>query len=265
MEPRARLEARLDHALKHLSAFEVEAQRFLDAKPYALIREDDPHGGRDRWRVQIRRPIPAALALIAGDCTNALRSTLDNLTWAIALKCSSTPPENTAFVIARSEERFHRSKWKLKGLPTGAVDEIERVQPYALGNLVQPIRPDPSTNPDRDALWMLERLWNDDKHRAPALVAGLARVYDINFSGLSLPPQSGVSFELNVGAFKDGDVLVRSIPVGEPFKGEFEPEPEFQIAFEEEGPARGTPVVGLIRTLHDLIRDRLIPRFEPYL
>jgi hypothetical protein len=36
----------------------------------------------------------------------------------------------------------------------------------------------------------------------------------------------------------------------------------FDVAFPKEGPARGAPLVNLIRSLHDHVRDDVLPRFE---
>jgi hypothetical protein len=105
--------------------------------------------------------------LVLGECAHNLRSALDNLAYALA-RLRRDPPDNPrkiAFPICVSKAEFaKRRRGNLDQMPAEAVSVIEALQPF------QRDRPDVEGTPESDALVLLQRLNNMDKHRVPSVV-----------------------------------------------------------------------------------------------
>lgn len=72
------------------------------------------------------------------------------------------------------------------------MDIVEDLQPFQPHN-----GPDPEWN--KHQLWVLDRLWNDDKHRAPHIASGVTESAYFNSLPLIVHPVHGTgSLELGV-------------------------------------------------------------------
>jgi hypothetical protein len=70
-------------AKEHLDALRHELESFRDSKSHRVSRERDIKNKRYRIRLKIA-DIPDTLPLIVGDFVCCLRSSLDQLVWALA-------------------------------------------------------------------------------------------------------------------------------------------------------------------------------------
>jgi hypothetical protein len=180
-----RAEHHFQELRRELAAFSND-HRFevIPVDPLPRCRE---HGGRC-WDYQLhmtRQPGPQ-LAVIAGDVLFNLRSALDHIAVAMVpskfRREASFPIEvmpiwvrdNRRFVI-RDPEGRRRFRSATKGMPTGAITIIERLQPYHGRN----------EGPEQEALYQLSRLNNADKHRQLVTFAGglLNMICDVNAAG----------------------------------------------------------------------------------
>jgi len=163
---------KVERATQHLIELRREIAR-IESGPYELVEVRDATTGDRTWILQADDAAQHLLGLsmygvIVGDFVHNLRSALDHAVWKLA-----KPPitGRTGFPVCLHERgvqrSFHGAKDKgiraigpylLKNVPEPAFDFIERVQPY---NRFQ----------ERAALWQLNELWNEDKHRSLVLVA----------------------------------------------------------------------------------------------
>lgn len=253
------IQARLDWALDKLDAIDAERRRFLDRSPYAVVDGDvEPQSGHKVWCLEVRDDAPICLRLLIGEFIHHVRAALDNLTWALAWDATNgSPYDRTQFVVTRSPDEFKRQKrGHLRSLPSGVKDAIESFQPYDGPN---------APPPEDHVVWILERLWNEDKHRAPALTGGLATVTSWRFlENVSVP--SGAEYAIGpriyptVGGFDDGDVVARFPPQNLGYDADMELIVAFDVAFEKAGPGGGRLVMELLRQLYDVVRNDVIPR-----
>ena len=105
--------------------------------------------------------------LAFGECVHNLRSTLDNLAYALArLRCDPPKqPNQIAFPIFQDQAGFEkRGRRNIDQLPDEAASLIERIQPFQRDGSL------PVGSPDRNALVLLQWLSNTDKHRVPSVV-----------------------------------------------------------------------------------------------
>ena len=157
--------AKFRRANEHLDLIESELlalnQQNTKAVP-VTFRHDGP------WLVIYVGPspiLPVRLALIAGDCLNNLRATLDHLVWQLVLREDHEPQQTNCFPICETAQQF-RNKCEtpaqrgnphhpLHGIPIDgdAWAIVEKAQPFN--------RP----QPQGDALTWLANLSNIDKHR----------------------------------------------------------------------------------------------------
>jgi hypothetical protein len=249
---------RLDHALGHCEALDNEVRMFMQRDPFAAIAENDRQQGRYVVRGKINERPPATVGLIAGDAVHNVRAALDNLFWAFALRYKD-PPDNPriSFPIFKDRTRPKGPCWVNQG--TNLLRSVAR----NVGQVVESVQPFIRTqaDPSRDPLWVLDRLWNDDKHRRIVPVAGAVSGYDLK-GPFTIRGGSEIGFGHD-GPFEDGDELA-SFRYNPAYEIEGNPNFEFTayVAFPEQGPARGSPIPTLLHDLLNYVRDDVLPRFE---
>jgi hypothetical protein len=264
--PLEHLYQRLDRARKHLENFKRQSKRFTNSIHYEVVNERVSDGDNEFVRVMAyggKEP-PLDLSFIVGDCIHNLRSILDNLVWQLGelSGCPAGVLKNLSFPVCVDSEDFAKKAELFKGFPQTAIDLIESLQPYQGGN-------DPYYNP----LWILNRLWNNDKHRSPVICTTIHKASAIR-------PREGQYTRLPDGRIIN-QVFIRHmvIKTGGVFQGSaeiatieiraHEPIPQidykisFDIAFDKDGPAKGQLVSKFLSNLHDFIRDKVIIPFEP--
>lgn len=136
--------------------------------------------------------IGTAWSAMVGDVVHNLRSALDHLVFALTVKHTSPAPDtpggklqwwrHVGFPVMR------RDNWKLDrfGNPT-ELDSLHGVEPRLWARIrdVQPHR----DSPESELLWVLNELWNWDKHRSIATITMLAEVTRVQIVTLPDQPQ----------------------------------------------------------------------------
>lgn len=248
--------------------FERQSARFINSINHEVVTEKDTDGANQLLRVKVKggKEPPLRLSFIVGDCIHNLRSILDNLVWQLGnlSGCSTKTLEHIYFPVYETSANFKIKLKALNCLPQTAIDLIESLQPY------QPYHGgnDPHSHP----LWILNRLWNDDKHRSPVICTTFHKSTGISPGGQSVRLPDGRTVRqvfigkmtlTTGGKFHDSKeiatILLRA--------GETEPQIKysisFDIAFDEGGPAKGQPASKCLRNLHDFVRDEVLAPFEP--
>lgn len=273
------LYARLDHALERIALLEREINEFISTGPYESVREANSLTGALRWRVQIHAQPPLHLSFKVGDCIHAIRATLDNLTWLLSASATEKQRKRVQFVITAEEQEFREQSWRLTPVPQGARDIIERLQPFAPGELPPPIGvavtlfgarattdspffpKDPRGRAETHLLWVLDRLWNDDKHRAALLTAAVTHNFSV-LGSFAMPPDSDIAWTSDMKGLHDGDVFLEATPVPRFSLDNVDVQPHFTLALDREGPRYMQPVTKLLTKLHDHVRNHVLPAFQ---
>jgi len=189
-------------------------------------------------------PLPDHLKFIIGDCIHSLRASLDNL---IYLLC---PTDYAEFPICKTSNQWESNARKIKALPEDPAKVLYDLQPFHPKNGV-----DPEWNP----LWVLDRLWNDDKHRAPHMALGVTDTATIEFG---IGGGDFIWFVMNTGPLDLGSKICR---VWAPIDSEPDLVPHFafEVAFDDFGPARGGSVYYSLVNLHQRVAE-VVERFRPF-
>jgi hypothetical protein len=244
---------RLDHALIHCEALDRRVRSFMEREPLVAVADHDIESGHYIIRGHIREPLPMDFGFIAGDAIHNIRASLDNLYWAFAVRHNDPPDNMAAFPVI--EKATGKRGWESKqsrivndvGIDVAMV--LQSVQPFEIS------KGDPSVNP----LWVLNRLWNDDKHRRVIPVAGAASPETMSgpfrVRGFRGP-------YIRRGPFTDGDALAGfSYDPAGGLEGTPKFDVAFYVAFPQDGPVGGARLSDSIRALHDYVR-RVVRRFE---
>lgn len=140
-------------AKEHLEDLRERLRRFRESEPCGIVREDDLKKRKHIIHFRIKS-IPEKIPLVVGDFLYCLRSSLDQLVWALA-KVPGSYPDRTQFPILDHVDTGTFSRCTF-GVPTNAVKIIESLQPYN-GQTPAAIK--------SHLLWRLNKLCNIDKHR----------------------------------------------------------------------------------------------------
>ena len=263
---------RLLRARQHMKNFERQSARFIKNRPYEVVSEKDSDGVNQFLRIKLKggKEPPLSLSFIAGDCIHNLRSILDNLIWQLGdlSGCSKTKLANLSFPVCKADTAFDAWKKSYNCLPQSAIDLIESLQPC---------KPYKGRNdPDSHPLWILNRLWNDDKHRTPILVVAFHAGTGISPSGstktVQLPDgrlrrifeyRPPKPMKINAGGRCENGKEIVTIPFR---AGETEPQfnikVSFDIAFDESTPAKGQPATKCLRNLYDFVHNEVLTPFK---
>lgn len=151
-----------------------EVGRYESSRAYTFrVETEELSASSFRYRsfFQEHEPPPSHWPLVAGDAIHNLRCALDHVVWQAWFDAGNQGDgDHTQFPIALSEDHFRGQAHRLVGVPVTTVDLIEGQQPY---------RKSPQW-PDEEALYLLYKLSNADKHRILVTVA-----VTIEFEGIS--------------------------------------------------------------------------------
>lgn len=247
---------KLRRAIKHFIEFECAANKYLSGNPFGTDVETYTEDGKKCLRLlfKVYREPPKELAIIVGDCVHNLRSSLDNVVWGLGQVYPATDvrarPERLSFPMCFSAEKYaeklQHSDWlAINYFPKPARNLINNLQPYQDSLSAHRIR-------------MLHELWNADKHRVPNLVGGAAGGVSQSFN-LQQPAglmagiyiQDGKQF--GYGVLPEGGVSADA-------KAEII---NVQLLFQENGPASGFIVRGLLNELIKIMQQEVIDKIEP--
>ena len=153
---------KFDRAAEHYRELDRLLGEFWAPTPFKIGLKRDKDR-RPVYYVDSVTPIPAQLALVAGDAIQNLVSALDHLAYQLVCKDTNDNPPNPFsiyFPFAETPAAYEEHKArKLKGASPNTVALFDALKPYRGGN---------------DALWRLHRLNNIDKHRLLFTVGGQA-------------------------------------------------------------------------------------------
>jgi len=228
------INAKLDRADEHLVTLANETRAWVDSEPNRYTVEVDYEAGTYCVRVALEKEPPIKLSIVCGDFVHCLRSALDYLVCGLAEKVT----RRSAFPIFHNRGDFAErvtlpAKNNRPGPLTGldlngrVFAYVEHAQPY---NGPHGVKHHP--------LWLLDELWNADKHRAILTMAS-SHAY-----GATLSVQGeGIEFIGQAAYFYDKPLEDSAEVIRGQFKPITEGEPKMQmqgelpldVAFGEEG------------------------------
>jgi len=253
--------AKLVRAREHLDSFKAIVDS-LGPHPYRIEEERNPQTGDRDFRLigdadfpTFQRRIPM-LPVIVGDAIHQMRSSLDHAVWQIA----KPPVEKvTAFPICADESghptSFYGSSKErgvgvryLRNVARPAFEYIESIQPY---NRLGP----------RDELWLLNELWNKDKHRA--LIVVDKPTWQDTFVISTRAGRDVYEGEIKENPKDDPGILMR-LDANSDSIVDFNPNPPLHVRFGEARPLQGREVMQVLVSLHHYV-VRLLPALEQFL
>lgn len=168
---------KLAWGVESIKTLYAEADPYRSRKAYVFDVERDVRSPNEVcfrcFATEIEAP-PDHWPLLAGDAIQNIRSALDHCIWTAwrSVKENTGDGNHTQFVICEDPDCWKRSQWHLVGVPDRVRTLVERSQPYKRWPQA----------PASEALAILARLSNTDKHRTLAVVASA-----IEFEGVGVP------------------------------------------------------------------------------
>lgn len=263
------IERRLKRAKSHIDQFTRAIVRFKERGPYEVISQSATKVG-DHVEIRVEAKClleaPPRLGLYVSEAIHHTRSAVDNAIWTLGrrYRCSkdlSFPiasderdfPLHSSFNVRNKRNRQRRED--LLKLPDGARSVIEDVQPYK------------RDYPESSALWMLNRLWNDDKHRVPIVIVSPAVPYFIEpVSWGEAKIKMGFPYKPNRSTRKgDTVVLENRIPQHLVPKDNLDVSIEPNVVFYEFGQFAFGPAVWILNAVYNIAREDIVDKLKPFL
>lgn len=253
---RQALYARFNRARDRLADFRDVEAAFLKRKPYSVsIKFNRQRREYSLWFHVKERP-PIELSLILSECVHHLRSALDNAVCAIAMRQLGCDRLTAMPVCYKSEQwEWDKTKKRVRGLKGPVINVIRDLQPFNEVDLFMA---------QHHRLYLLDQLWNADKHHALVFTLGTSKKLHLGFGR-----PVDFNFVSMKGFAKDGPIL-RITPRGwearrasdlrYPYKL------DFRVGFGDGGPyANGLVVATNLALLHHYVRQTALPRLLPFL
>ncbi|MFL5873257.1 MAG: hypothetical protein ACJ75T_07270 [Solirubrobacterales bacterium] len=247
---------KMDRAGLHIKNLDLAVQEWLEAHSDLVQEETEPETGDDVVFVDAPGVAPAdSVSLIAADCVHNLRASLDQIVFSLSWACTGGPLPNEVvqgceFPIfgPRAPKKPELEK-RIGAIHPDARSIIKDLQPHHAGDAFT-----------EEKLWILDQLWNMDKHRTlPLTVFGQ--------QAIEMTPQAltGTATFRVQGPIRRKTEIIR-FAGGRP---ESYPDPKravhLDIAFGKGTPAYGHPVVSFLSELADYLRDEVIGKLTPFL
>lgn len=250
---------RLEWALRHLVRLDRAIEAFVsgDPPPYTATVQHYPQNDSYVARLRVTREAPTQdWSLSAGDIIHNMRSALDNLAYSLALAHSGTPSEEQAralqFPICDSEGEFEKRYRNIARLSSAAQAGVAALQPYIS-------KPQGFRHP----LSVLRDLSNIDKHRRITMIYGAVDP-SVQLVNPDLGPEAIELTSLRTLPFDGMVVASWAYAFPAPANVETRMTAKLTILFGE-GPAVNAGVVESLRTVHDHIKQEVLPRMEAHL
>jgi hypothetical protein len=226
------------------------------------------------------RPFPALrFGMAVGEIVHNLRCALDYLIWELSVKHQRQQPplvippghgpwsdwRRLQFPIFHSRDAWNgattdskRRRSQLWAIDQTLLADFERLQPY-----------DGGKNPFTQWLWMLQELWNGDKHRAIPIVA------IAGFSPIAIPGGRIVTLQelsKHVGTFDSNTELARYEVIALRLIGEDRYDPavdvnpiyKLSVAFDPGSAIAGEDVTDSLRSMATEVKA-ILDQFRPLL
>ena len=242
MEPMTAPLRRINRAKEHLDCLDREIEAFKGRQPYKCSLHRGSQKGECILRPYLTENLPYSWGISIGDCAHSLRSALDNIAWALAIK----PDKKVEFPIFIKEDNDFASKLKL--LRKDVRDHVKAVQPFNGSGGKGVAHP----------LWILHVINNLDKHRV--ILPGTTRIQVA--IGLEKPRWFFID---GFSRFKEGAIEIKMFHP-KPSEYDFERTVRAQIKFDISDPLdkHGSPprlTLGDLRVIYNFVRNDVYPRF----
>lgn len=156
--------AKIERAKELIDDVDRYIASILSKAPYQVVGQNQPD--RNRYAFWVEGPaIPLQVSVMAGEVFHHLRSALDHVIWALALRAKSPPSSRIQFPVADTAKKYKDAvrRGDLDGVPVVAHTLIESIQPYQ------------SDPPEHSLLKALHQLNIIDKHRLLNIVTTAMR------------------------------------------------------------------------------------------
>jgi hypothetical protein len=244
------------HSVVRAEAEYIVTEEFgISTRWEAHIPEKSGRSGTT-WRANLKPPPPLRIAVLCGDFVHNLRSALDHVARALVLENGGTPSDDPSGPVTQFpvvEDRLTRddkirSLEVVGGISPAAVHLLESVQPYQRVD-------DPTLHP----LWILNHLWNVDKHRT-------LNVVGVNLGKVTISFSDGRNGYARAAPFEDGRlifwVLDETPEVDHNATSTVEYAPSLALRDVAGGADKDpVPVVDLLRQLRDYVRYEVVAPF----
>lgn len=228
-------------AKEHLEDVRERLRLFAESGPCRVFRKDDIKKRVHLIRFEVKDP-PHKVALVVGDFLYCLRSSLDQLVFALALHNTSSYPKGTQFPIL-----FERNAKKFgdytRGVDAKAITKIDDLQPYQGAN---------NAAIKSHLLWQLNLLCNIDKHRR---IPVHATITDFNFPSVPVRFRRLMTF--------DNDAGVATIPLSFKSYMTLDPTVPLNVIFGDAHEGIRIDVAGL-DNIYEFVTNSVIPRFARF-
>ena len=164
-----RIKAKITRAEQHIQDFQLTARAFVESGPYEVSIRDDAQTRKHIYYVSKVDAVPDALAAIAADVVQNLRSPLDQMAYQLVLAARSGAEPNWAvyYPIAGSAAHYPTARdRKIKRVGQEVIDAIDATEPYKGGK--------------GHALWQLNELNKPDKHELLISAGGYLGGVDVS-------------------------------------------------------------------------------------
>jgi hypothetical protein len=203
-----------------------------------------------KYFVRVKEHPPLEMSLLVGDFIHNLRASVDNMIWMLGQNRGEKSGSKLAFPVCSNVQRFAELEPLLKRLPRAARVLVEGFQPYHRTDT-------PSAHP----LYVLDRLWNNDKHRVPevALSAVIGSMVFATGAG-----EIGVPVINYAPIRSDDPVEIVSIPILKGPDVQAQTKVMIDVTLDERGPGAGKRVEDVLRNCYQFVDKELLPAFEPF-
>jgi hypothetical protein len=229
---------------------------FLAREPYFVTVEYHRKGREYALRFDVRERPPIELSLLLGEFVHQARATLDNAVCAIADKHGAAKERTAMPVCLKADDWAKRgTQNRIAAVPQAARAAIQELQPYNA-------RDDFFARHHR--LYLLDELWNADKHRTLILTLGTSMSLHMDFSR----PVIFLSTDVK-GYDRDSDIF-RVVPNGWIARGpsdlKYNHRLAFRVGFGAGGPYQsGIVVASAMSRLFQFVRSEAIPKLRPFM
>jgi hypothetical protein len=233
--------AKIERAKKHIVDFSHDKVAFLDTNPYVVISKFNAETNQTESIMGPMPQIPDALATIAGDAIQNLRSALDYLAAALVVSVGNVP-KFVYFPICETLKKYEaESPGKTKGMPPKAKEFIDSKEPYGGGN--------------GNDLWILHTLNNTDKHKLLTTIGvNIAKGFSFTLS----PGGNTITALVDAPGLDEGDILGS---ISGNYEGEHRIHFTFDIAFGQPDSIAGDPVLPALEYLASMV-ETIVEEFE---
>jgi hypothetical protein len=241
--------AKIDRAKHHIDDLDANFKKFFSVYQHRVVGHFDANGTEYILRAFGVQPTPT-FSVIAGEVVHHLRSSLDHLVHALILRNKGTPANNNQFPICLAEFTYKRvvQSGVIKGISPAARAIIDRLQPYQ------------KAKPRDDALAILNKFSNTDKHRLLVVVASAMAIPNrlhigpgnmADYQITNFAPQNWAGHTVRTS--QNGTELLRiKFAKARPdmqVNADFTP----QMTFEEFGSRKHESVIPSLMHLHDAV------------